>query len=531
MWKTITPTEMKRIEGEAMAQGLCTGEALMNRAAAAVARRAAEWYKDRHGEAICLCGCGNNGGDGLAAMRILAQEEGLRGSCWLMDGKLSGDAQRELDRLLAECSQVTVHRLAGEEAYAASGVITDENGNEMRLPGDAACIIDAMFGTGLSRALEGVAAGLCALSNRAQAAGVPVVAVDIPSGLCGATGKPLGDCIRATETVTFHRPKPGLFLRSGLAMAGKVMVADIGLEPEWDDAEGFSVLEAQELPAFLPPRSRVGHKGTFGRVVLFCGSKGMAGAAGLCATAALRAGAGLVTVACPERILDTVQSLCPCATCLPLPGNVQKAWRMLRGRLASADVLGAGCGLGQGRWARSLMKKLLRYLSENRLPAVLDADALNLLAGMDASAFDLSRCVLTPHPGEAMRLLAGEGLIAPDDAVKAAAAIRAKYGAAVILKGAASVLMTGEGTALNVLGTAALGKGGSGDVLTGVVCALLAGSRHGENPQSQLSLLQAACGMHGLAGMLAEQRFGSRGVLATDVCALLGLAGEGQVQL
>ncbi len=512
MWKTITPSEMKRVESAAMAQGLCTGEELMNRAAAAVARRVSALCEGRSGEVVCLCGCGNNGGDGLAAMRILAQDEAFRGNCWLLEGALSPDARRELDRLAAECPQVAVRRLTGDW--------------EAELPPNAACIIDAMFGTGLSRGLEGAPAALCQWSNRAKEQGVPVVAVDIPSGLCGTTGKPLGQCISATETVTFHRPKPGLYLRCGLAMAGNITVADIGLKPEWDDAEGFSVLSVEDVPALLPLRPRTGHKGTFGRVVLFCGSKGMAGAAGLCATAALRAGAGLVTVACPERILDTVQTLCPCATCLPLPQNTHKAWRMLRECLASADVLGVGCGLGQSRWARTMVKQLLAYLSENPLPAVIDADALNLLAGMDASAFNLSRCVLTPHPGEAMRLLSGEAGISTDDAVEMASAIRARYGAAVVLKGAASVVMTDEGAALNVLGTAALGKGGSGDVLTGVVCALLAASRH--TSQSLLSLLQAACGLHGLAGMLAEQRMGSRGVLATDVCALLGLAGDGR---
>lgn len=526
MLKTITPAEMKRVETRAMEQGLCTGEALMNRAAAAVARSVHALWKQRGGAVIALCGTGNNGGDAIAALRMLAADAGLRASCWLLDGTLSGDARRELDRLLAERPQVTVRRLMSESSYAENGVLLDDEGQPVMLDSHTGCLIDGLFGTGLSSPVGGMAAALCCLCNDAHRQGVPVVAVDIPSGLCGRTGQVLGHCIKATETVTFHRPKPGLFLGQGLEWAGRVTVADIGLLPAWDDALGLTVCQPWEVEALLPQGNRVSHKGDHGRVALLCGSAGMAGAAAIAAMAALRSGAGLVTVACPERILDTVQLLCPCATCLPLKADADTAWQQLEPLLEAADVLGLGCGLGQGLWAQALTEKVLAWLSAHEKAAVLDADGLNLLAKLDVSKLDLSRCVLTPHPGEAARLLGVPVSEITADMYGCAERLHSRYGAAIVLKGAASVLVTVEGAAVNTLGTAAMGKGGSGDALTGVLCALLAQQRHSHQPEKRLTVLQAACGLHGLAGCAAEKRLGSRGVLATDLCLQLGTAAQ-----
>ncbi len=523
MYKTITPAGMKRIETEAMQKGYCSGEVLMGRAAAAVARAVQKYHRSRGGKVIALCGTGNNGGDAVAALRMLAADESLQGECWLLDGSLSPDMVRELERLKRERPHIRVRRLVSETAYAETGVLTDAEGEPIVLPAVVGCLVDGLFGTGLSRPVCGVAAALCRLCREAYETGVPVVAVDIPSGLCGRTGQVLGECVQATETVTFHRPKPGLFLGQGLELAGKVTVADIGLLPSWDDEDGLLVFDGQEVTQLLPKRSRIGHKGTHGRVVLLCGSVGMAGAAAIAATAALRTGAGLVTVACPERILDTVQMLCPCATCLPLPEDAQSAWDALRPLLESADALGVGCGLGQSLWAQVLVANTLAWLSTHALPAVIDADGLNLLAKLHADQWDLSRCVLTPHPGEAGRLLGRSAAEVAADAVESAAALHQRYGSAVVLKGAASVLVTAKGSALNVLGTSAMGKGGSGDALTGVICALLAEQNRQYSPQPVLTVLQAACGLHGLAGCAAEKRLGNRGVLATDLCMELGI--------
>ena len=270
--------------------------------------------------------------------------------------------------------------------------------------GNLCCVIDGLFGTGLSRPLTGMAAALCRCMDQGSSFS-PVVAVDIPSGLCGRTGQVLGAAVHAAETVTFHRPKPGLFLGQGLAYSGKVTVARIGLPETYDDAEGADLWPFSSVQRQLPLYRRTDHKGDHGRVVLLCGSPGMAGAAALAATAALRTGAGLVTVACPERILDTVQQLCPCATCLPLSPDGEEAWEQLSPLLSTADALGMGCGLGRSRSAAVLVRLTLEWLSSSQCPAVIDADALNLLADMETAGLDLSRCVLTPHPGEAARLL------------------------------------------------------------------------------------------------------------------------------
>ena len=311
-----------------------------------------------------------------------------------------------------------------------------------------------------------------------------------------------------------------------MALSGKVTVADIGLLPQWDDVEGLAVCQREDIPALLPRRSRISHKGDHGRVALLCGSVGMAGAAAIAATAALRTGAGLVTVACPERILDVVQMLCPCATCLPLPEDAQVAWARVEPLLESADALGVGCGLGQSPWAKALLEKTLTWLAAHPLRAVIDADALSLLSRMDASSLELSRCVLTPHPGEAARLMNASVAEIVADALGSAEQLHQQYGAAIVLKGAASVLVSSEGIALNVLGTSAMGKGGSGDALTGVLCALLAEAVRLPEPVNMLAVMQAGCGLHGLAGCAAEARYGNRGVLATDLCGYIGVVGD-----
>ncbi len=511
MLRTITPSEMKRVESRVMQETSITGEALMQNAAAHVARAVRRRAAGRAGQVVCLCGTGNNGGDGLAAMRMLAQEDpAFRGVCWLLPGRLSADAQRELERL----------REAVEDRVA---VRRAEDG--LALPQEAACAVDALFGTGLSRPLEGAARAACEALNALAEAGVPVVAVDIPSGLNGETGQVMGAAVRACETVTFHRPKPGLYLGQGPDFAGEITVADIGLTaPEaaaLDDADGMRVLERGER--FLPPRARTAHKGSFGRVVLWAGSRGMAGAAAIAATAALRAGAGLVTVACPDDVVDVVQTLCPCATCAPLSTEDEDAaWEALSAALERADALGAGCGLGQGPMAAALLERLLRFLHGRALPCVLDADALNLLARRPAWLADGATHVLTPHPGEAARLLGVSTAEILADAPGAAARIRRRYGAAVVLKGARSVLCAEEGLALNPFGTPAMAKGGSGDALTGVTTALLAGRAAGAYAMDDLFLMQAACALHGLAGERASRRYGERGALATDLCACLG---------
>ncbi|MDD3334454.1 MAG: NAD(P)H-hydrate dehydratase [Eubacteriales bacterium] len=516
MLRTITPQDMKRVERLVMEKTGVTGEALMERAAAGVVQAVNRCSVHHGGKTLCLCGTGNNGGDGLAAMRLLAAEgNGFEGLCWILPGSLSPDCEKQLKRLEREQPQVQIFHV--------------QSGSLPPLPGKAACVIDALFGTGLTRALTGDALAACELINRLGKSGVPIVAVDIPSGLDGSAGKILGDAVHASETVTFHRPKLGLYLADGMDCAGKVTVWDIGLPSELDDAPGLWVMEEKDIPRLIPPRKRLSHKGSYGRVLIWAGKRGMAGAAALCATAALRTGAGLVTVACEETIMDTVQLLCPCATCLPLPHDEGEAWSLLHTACIKADAIALGCGLGQEPKTEGLLLKLLNELAAMQKPLLLDADGLNMLASLERAGKaprELPNAVLTPHPAEAARLLGCKVETVTSDSVTAAERLSQRYGASVVLKGAASVLVAKSEHGLNVLGTPAMAKGGSGDALTGVLAALFAGNVAGAYELSALELLQAGCGLHGLAGVLAEKRFGERGVLATDLCTCLGLVGQ-----
>jgi ADP-dependent NAD(P)H-hydrate dehydratase / NAD(P)H-hydrate epimerase len=513
MFTTITPEDMRRVERRFMAETGTPSLTLMERAAARVADAALP-YLQNGGKLLAACGAGNNGGDGLAAARILMERlPDLQTTVWRLPGEPSAEAAAQGEKLTAFMDRVET--------------VTLEN-DAPELPAGTACALDALFGTGLNRPLAGAAR---AVAERLNTSGMPVVAVDIPSGLNGLTGSlsaENGDAaaVHAAVTVTFHRPKLGLCLGDGPDCCGRVIVGDIGIPRERDNAEGMAVLEAGD--PLLPPRKRNTHKGTYGRLLVLAGSFGMAGAAAVCATAALRTGAGLVTVACPREIVPTVQALCPCATCLPLDEtDVDAAWDALLPALERTDALAAGCGLGREALAVGLTKRLFPWLTEHRLPAVLDADALNLLAMLKSSLSSKEgfpdTVVLTPHPGEAARMLAIPAERITADPVAAARALRARYGGAVVLKGAASVLIAADGEALNLLGTPAMAKGGSGDALTGVLGALLAGRE--AYGLSGVRLLQAACALHGLAGVAAAERCGERGMLATDLCEAIGRVG------
>ena len=563
MLQTISPDEMKRIENYAIREGLTTGEALMQCAASHVAEAALPYVSAHNARLLCICGTGNNGGDGLAAVRILLKRtQHVAATIWLMSGTLSPDAEREWNRLVQQAPQVMVicvsttaentpKKLPQNAKPNDAPLVTYKEPTELRIPKDTTCVIDALFGTGLSRPLRGTAAVLCGLMLKAGEQGVPIISVDIPSGLHGATGIVMGCAVRAAKTVTFHRPKEGLFLGMGPDYAGDVLVADIGLPTACDDAAGYLIAEKTDIASFFPPRRKATHKGRYGRVLIIAGSRGMAGAAAICALAALRTGAGLVSIACPNAIVNIVQQLCPCATCIPLPaGNAEAAWACIKNALGNADAIAVGCGMGTDADAKALLAHIFAWLHAHPAkPAVLDADALNWLAN-HASAEILNRPsaentlkkrtegtasrhefshaaftsmqIITPHPAEAARLLGISTADVTADAPTAARLLAKRYGAAVVLKGTTDVLICEDAQGLNILGTPAMAKGGSGDALTGVLAALLACSAQNTSALSGLSLLQAGSALHGLAGIAAAEVFGERGLLATDLCDYLG---------
>ncbi len=499
MKRTILPQEMKRIEQAFMRERGIPGLLLMERAAISVAEAVAR-HADKTLPVLFLCGPGNNGGDGYAAARLW-QTQGGRSIVWELSVPQTGDAAVNR-RLAAEAGVETVTLQETPECLPLAGAI-----------------VDALFGTGLSRPPEGITAALIELVNRAKR---PVIAVDIPSGLNGSTGEIMGCAVRATETVTFHRPKPGLYLRQGCVCAGKITCAGILIPEEEGGADGLMVLEEEDIPRLLEPRSPESHKGTFGRAVLMVGSEGMAGAAALCASACVRSGAGLTHVLCREAVLPVVQRLVPGATCTLLPEKNGElgadAAETAAAALRQADRAAIGCGIGQDP---SLLP-VLRAFRAAECPVIWDADALNLLAKHPDLLPLEGKDTVTPHPGEAARLLNVRTTDVLADPLGSLEALNNRCGCKVILKGARSLMTDGTCRAVNPIGTPALAKGGSGDVLTGILTALT-GRIRADSGYPEVALLQLACWIHSKAGIRAAQPVGEDCITPEELVAAIRL--------
>ena len=492
MLHTISPQDMQEME-RAFLDGTGYPSLLLMEHAAQEVADCLERYAEKGGRVLFVCGSGNNGGDGCAAARIWMQRGG-KADVWLLGSpsKMKGDAGVNASLLNVCGANMTI--LYGEAP---------------EIPKDCCAIVDALFGTGLSRALEGAA---LSAAQRMNESGLPIVAVDIPSGVDGATGQLLGEAVRASATVTFHRPKHGHLLFPGRELTGELIVADIGILPEWDGAQGIEVLESEDARALLPVRARNAHKGTVGHVLLVAGSEGMAGAACLSAHAALRSGAGLVTAACCAPVRLPMQNLVPCAmTRVVSSGAALDAGAALELYNLAQDkrALAIGPGLGQsdGTW-RAISQIVL-----SDTPKVIDADALNLLAkhGTKVGA----NTVLTPHPGEMARLTGTpvkEILASP---VEYAQQLAQDMDCCVLLKGATTVIARGEDVAMNITGCEAMATGGCGDVLTGVIAGLMA---QGMTPYDAA---RVGAYYHGTAGETAAKERGSRAVTAWDVCEAL----------
>ena len=510
---TITPADMKALESRFMEENDVPGALLMEHAAMGVCDAIAR-YTDK-GTVVFLCGPGNNGGDGYAAARLWT-ERGGKAHIVEVTEDVHGDAL--LNRNLAVTAGIPCE-IAADDMY-------------FDLP-PCDVIVDALFGTGLARAIFGAAGHLihCAYDMHLDH-GTPIIAVDIPSGIDGTTGKMLGTAIRATETVTFHRIKQGLLLGDAPDYVGKITVQPIsiregdGLNLEYD---GMEILEPADLDDALFRRPQICHKGDFGRVVLFCGSRGMAGAATLCANAAMRAGAGLTTILCRESLLPILQTLAPGAMCAVLPEKdgllLPEAAEIAREALARADAACIGCGLGQ----TSDVMPLLRLFAKAECPVVWDADALNLLAKTDGILPLKESDVITPHPGEAARLLDCTTSEVTADMLAALDRLHDLCGCTVLLKGARSLITNGMDSYCNLHTSPALAKGGSGDVLAGIITALLA-RRLPEMYAAWFDSVHAAAYgalIHGLAGIRAANKFGENCTLPTDIVDCIRLDAKG----
>jgi NAD(P)H-hydrate epimerase len=479
---------------------------LMERAGRAVADAALALAGPR-GRMVVVAGAGNNGGDGYVAARLArgASRE-ARVVALVPAGSLSPDARAVREG--AEQAGVTVQDVADPPPLEA-GV------------GDV--VVDAVFGTGLSRAPEGPFARAIARIEEARVAGARVLAVDVPSGLSADTGRPLGPCVRADRTVTFAFQKRGLVLHPGPSYAGEVTVADIGIPAEAARhvPVGCELLTEVEARLLVPQRAPDAHKGNAGRLVVLAGSAGKTGAAHLALTGALRGGAGLVTLAARADALPLALVGRPEAMSVALPGDGPLVRADLGALLAAAkgaDALAAGPGIPRGPETGELLRA---WVERARIPAVLDADALNALAEQPELVAGLAGLgvpiVLTPHPGEMARLCGTTIEAVQADRIAIAADRARAWNAIVVLKGAGTVVAApGVPPSVIPTGNPGLATGGTGDVLAGLTGALLAG---GLPP---FDAARAAAWVHGRAGDLAARRFGMRGLVAGDLGEAIG---------
>jgi NAD(P)H-hydrate epimerase len=435
--RLLTIAEMTAVDAAAIAAGV-PGIRLMENAGAAVADAIAQRFPPR--PTLVLCGPGNNGGDGFVAARHLAE----RG--WPVRLALLGARAR----------------LRGDAAKAAAAWQGDVLPLDPELIQEARLVVDGLFGAGLARPLEGVARNAIDAVARAR---VPAVAIDIPSGVHGDSGAVLGTAAPATLTVTFHRAKPGHFLLPGRDYVGELVVADIGIPEHVMDAPGRLLANYPRLwRALLPRRTPASHKYAHGHALVLGGGMASSGAARMAARAALRAGAGLVTVVCPQDALPVYAAHLTAIMVAPFADDREFA-RVLADPRRNGMLLGPGAGSGE-----VLRRRVLHVLGTKR-GCVLDADALTSFQDQPQMLFDAigGPCVLTPHEGEYKRLFAHEG-----DRLTRARAAAAQCGAVLLLKGGDSVIAAADGRAfIQPDAPPALATAGSGDVLGGIVLGLL----------------------------------------------------------
>jgi len=475
------PAEVRELDRIAIEELGIAGYELMSRAGRCVFDLAsARWPAARRW--LILCGAGNNAGDGYIVARLaMAAGRQVTVAAVADPHGLVGDAAR-----------------AWEEYRNAGGGVVQFTGG---LCQQADLVIDGLLGTGLTRVLEG---GFLRAVEAVNEAGVPVLAIDIPSGLCGEHGRVMGAAVSATVTATFIGRKQGLYLGRGPDFAGEVVFCDLGvpLQEVGHVAPRMRLFDPDDQARLLPRRVRSAHKGDFGHVLVIGGNHGMGGAVRLAGEAALRSGAGLVSVATrPENVLAVV---------------AQRPELMCRGILSPAEldplierasVIAIGPGLGRDTWAKELLARVINLPQ----PLVMDADALNLLAAQPKRR---AAWVLTPHPGEAGRLLGISGSAIQADRAAALSRLTAKFGGVVVLKGCRT-LVAEEGNLPFIIGAGnpGMGSAGMGDVLTGMISGLIA---QRPNQGGLLGPVACAAYVHARAADLAAGAH-ERGLLATDL--------------
>ena len=464
------------------------------------------------GSILILCGSGNNGGDGFAMARFLS--DGALGTRCdvkiLYVGKATADGSPDVSHMSVECARQ--YRLA---VGAGVSVLTGEACDEALR--SASTVVDAVFGIGLDRPVTGE---IASLFHSVRGSGLPVLAVDIPSGIDADTGRIQGVAISAKATVTMQALKAGHLLYPGAELCGEIEVCDLGISLEPASVPLGYLVDASLLRRILPPRNRRTHKGTYGTVDLLCGSDGMCGAAVLSALGTLRSGAGLVRVLTPMCNRAVLQTAVPEAIVSVYESPTEAACN------ARGDGLLIGCGLGVSEMAKQAMEAVLNARNrDSSRPVVIDADGLNLLA-KHSELWDSAllsdpqkQVVLTPHPAEMARL-SGESMThITEDLPGSALRYACEHGVTVVLKDTHTVIASPDGTLfICAAGNAGMAKGGSGDVLAGIIGSLLTQNRQKIGHDLTVAeVAAAAVYLHAAAGDLTARELGEYGMLPSDL--------------
>ncbi|MCK4224944.1 MAG: NAD(P)H-hydrate dehydratase [candidate division Zixibacteria bacterium] len=509
--KLVTSSQMRNIDKKTIEGIGIPGLELMEKAGRGTALVAKEMLGDPQNKVVIIfCGRGNNGGDGFVVGRHLSQW-GAQVE-FLLTAKrneIKGDAKTNLEK--AVDLDLPIVEIAKKEEIPS------------RIK--AHLIVDALFGTGFVGEIKGY---LKDIIERINSSGIPILSVDIPSGLHADTGGFTGPCVKANRTVTMALPKIGHFFFPGKEMSGKVSVVDIGVPPHVVEEESINLnlITEEEVREMIPKRPGDAYKGSCGRVVLIAGSTGMTGAASLASLSCLRAGAGMAILGTPKTLNPILETKLTEVMTKPLPDVRKKGALALRGLgeirelLKWGDCCAIGPGLGQHFETIELIRRLI---SKSKMPAVIDADGLNALA-KDASA--LKECkaplILTPHIGELSRLNGVPASEIAKDRIKYASDFAKEYNCVLVFKGAPTIISEPDGqTYLNPTGNAGMASAGSGDVLTGIIVGLLAQmSMLNKDQNIKKIMLNSACAgvfIHGLTGDLAKEEKGEMGMIAKDM--------------
>jgi hydroxyethylthiazole kinase-like uncharacterized protein yjeF len=509
--KLVTSSQMRNIDKKTIEGIGIPGLELMEKAGQGTAQLAKRMLKEPEGKAVAIfCGSGNNGGDGFVVGRYLAQW-GAQVQFFLIAKRsdLKGDAKTNLKK--AVDLDLPIMEILKEEDIPP------------QIKADL--IVDALFGTGFTGEITG---SMKDVVDRINSSGIPVLSVDIPSGLYADTGVYTGPCVKADRTATMALPKIGHFVFPGKAVSGKVSVVDIGVPQHVVDEEEIklNLITREEIREMIPQRPGDAYKGTCGRVVLIAGSTGLTGAAVLASLSCLKAGAGMAILGTPKTLNPIMEMKMTEVMTHPLPDVRKKGVLALRGLgeirelLKWGDCCAIGPGLGQHFETIELVQRLVRKL---KMPAVIDADGLNALA---KNVSVIKECeaplILTPHIGELSRL---NGVPISDidkDKMKYASEFATEYGCVLVFKGAPTIISEPGGqTYVNPTGNAGMATAGSGDVLTGIIAGLLAQKLLLEKDRDlrEIMLEAALVGVyiHGLTGDLTKEEKGEMGMIAGDM--------------